>query len=322
MNREEILIESLKYLQIQQQNIQNLISKLPKALPDALNALLKCEGQVICTAIGKSAFIAQKLAASLSSIGINSKYIHPVDALHGDIGLISSKDLLFCFSKSGETEELLKFVSIAKTRIAGLICITNLSDSTLAKQADFNLSFTVDQEACPLDLIPTTSASMSLILADVLLSLLTKYKGIQAEDFALNHPAGSLGYKLLNQVSDLMHKDKIPYIKLGKTIFPELIEAMTNGRFGLAIVTDQKDKMLGIITDGDLRRAIKKNGNDFLNMKVDDIMNSTPITILAEENLATAEKIMKKHKITSLIVKSNDQVDGVIQVYDIQRKRI
>ena len=265
--------------------------------------------------MGKSGHIGAKIAATRASTGTPSFFMHPGEALHGDLGMITSEDVLIDISNSGETEELLKIIPAVKRRQIPLIAMSGNVKSTLAKQAEIFLNIAIKKEACPLQLAPMSSTTATLVMGDAIAAALMKAKNFRPDDFALFHPGGSLGRKLLTKVKDLMVSKKLPIVE-PETEFNELVDVMTSGKLGLCIVLE-KDELVGIITDGDLRRALKANAKPRFDFKAKEIMSHNP-KIIDQEAMATeAEQLMLKHKIKEIVVGKDGKVVGVIQLYAI-----
>jgi len=264
--------------------------------------------------MGKSGLIGKKIASTLASTGTPSFFMHPAEAFHGDLGMITASDIFLGISNSGETEEVIKLIPALKHNKNTLIAICGRKESTLVKNSDFWLDVSVEEEACPLRLAPTSSTTATLAMGDALAIALMEVRGFEPEDFALFHPGGSLGRKLLTKVKDTMRTDNLPIVSQ-EVEFHELVLTMTQGKLGLAIVM-QSGKIAGIITDGDLRRAWEKYGS-LVDKTAEDLMTKKPKTISAEAMLTEAEELLMHLRITSLIVEENDRPIGVLQLYAI-----
>ena len=290
----------------------------------AVELMFLCAGRVVVTGMGKSGIIARKIAATLSSIGTPALFLHPVDAVHGDLGMVVKGDVVMALSASGETEEILRLLATLKRLQVPLIALTcdeiysnaTPARSTLAAAADVALDCSVDQEACSLGLAPTASTTAMLALGDALAVTLSKKRGFKEEDFANLHPGGKLG-KRLARVETLMHSgDAIPRVAPA-TRMPDVIYEMSRKKLGVAAVVDN-EKLLGVISDGDLRRLLEKRGKDALDLPASDCMNPTPKTIGAQEFAATALAIMEEKKITSLmVVDGQGKLEGVVHLHDL-----
>lgn len=311
----ETLKIAKEVFEIEAEAIRNLSENLDHNFSKAIELILDIKGRCIISGMGKSGHIGAKIAATLASTGTPSFFIHPGEALHGDLGMITNEDVLIAISNSGETEELLKIIPAVKRRQIPLIAMSGNIKSTLAKQAEIFLNIAIKKEACPLQLAPMSSTTATLVMGDAIAAALMKARKFQPDDFALFHPGGSLGRKLLTKVKDLMVSKKLPIVN-PETEFNELVNVMTSGKLGLCIVLEN-DKLVGIITDGDLRRALKANAKPRFDFKAKEIMSHNP-KIIDQEAMATeAEKLMLKHKIKEIVVGKNGRVVGIIQLYAI-----
>jgi arabinose-5-phosphate isomerase len=273
---------------------------------------------VIVTGVGKSGLIGRKISATLASTGTPSLFMHPVEAFHGDLGVVKKEDVMIAISYSGETEELLKLVPFIKANKLRLIGLSGNPKSTLALNSDYHLNVLVHKEACPLELAPTSSTTATLAMGDALAVALMKARNFKPEDFAQFHPGGTLGKKLLTTVEASMVTKDLPVVKPADTI-QRVINAMSSGRLGLAVVLD-KSKITGVITDGDLRRAMDRYNEKLFQMQASDIMTRNPRTISRNMMMAAAEDLMNTHKITSLLVAEKDKLVGVVQIYSLNRQ--
>ncbi|HEC1562994.1 TPA: KpsF/GutQ family sugar-phosphate isomerase [Campylobacter upsaliensis] len=311
----EMLKIAKEVFEIEAEAIRNLSENLDHNFSKAIKLILNIKGRCIISGMGKSGHIGAKIAATLASTGTPSFFMHPGEALHGDLGMITSEDVLIAISNSGETEELLKIIPAVKRRQIPLIAMSGNVKSTLAKQAEIFLNIAIKKEACPLQLAPMSSTTATLVMGDAIAAALMKARKFQPDDFALFHPGGSLGRKLLTKVKDLMVSKKLPIVN-PQTEFNELVDVMTSGKLGLCIVLEN-DKLVGIITDGDLRRALKANAKPRFDFKAKEIMSHNP-KIIDQEAMATeAEQLMLKHKIKEIVVGKNGKVVGIIQLYAI-----
>ncbi|WP_270969185.1 KpsF/GutQ family sugar-phosphate isomerase [Campylobacter upsaliensis] len=311
----EMLKIAKEVFEIEAEAIRNLSENLDHNFSKAIKLILDIKGRCIISGMGKSGHIGAKIAATLASTGTPSFFMHPGEALHGDLGMITSEDVLIAISNSGETEELLKIIPAVKRRQIPLIAMSGNVKSTLAKQAEIFLNIAIKKEACPLQLAPMSSTTATLVMGDAIAAALMKARKFQPDDFALFHPGGSLGRKLLTKVKDLMVSKKLPIVN-PQTEFNELVDVMTSGKLGLCIVLEN-DKLVGIITDGDLRRALKANAKPRFDFKAKEIMSHNP-KIIDQEAMATeAEQLMLKHKIKEIVVGKNGRVVGIIQLYAI-----
>jgi len=277
-----------------------------------------CRGKVVVTGIGKSGLICRKIAATLASTGTPSFFLHPGDAVHGDLGMVMKGDVILAVSNSGETEEILKLLPHFKLHELKLVVMTGKMDSTLAKAGDVVLDVAVAEEACPLGLAPTASTTAALAMGDALAVALLEQRGFKEEDFAVRHPGGILGRKLLLRVEDLMHRgDQVPLVDQDQPMKEALFE-ITSKRLGITGVVDSQGILVGIITDGDLRRGLERH-RDIFSLQAKDLMTREPKTIPAETLAAEAVVIMERYPITSLFVLENGSQRplGIIHLHDL-----
>ena len=302
--------------EIESKEIANLSKRLTDDFEKAINAILQSSGKLIVSGMGKSGIIGKKIAATLASTGTPSFFLHPGEAYHGDLGMIEENDIVLLISNSGETDEVLKLIPFLKHQKNCSISMSNNDDSTLAKNTNYHLNIAVDKEACPLFLAPTSSTTATLVMGDALAVTLMKLRDFKEENFAKFHPGGSLGRRLLTTVGDVMKKKNLPIISSQATI-KEVIQRISEGKLGLVVIIDN-NKIIGIITDGDIRRTMESREKDFFNLKAEDLMSNHPKLIYDTDKLISASNIMSQHKINSLLVvnESNDLV-GVVQVYDL-----
>lgn len=309
----KVLIEEKKAL-------EGLIKALDENFNKAVETILGAKGKVIVTGMGKSGHIGQKIAATLASTGTPSFFLHPAEAIHGDLGMVSRGDVILAISNSGETPELLAIIPTIKRWGHKIIAITNNPNSSLAKESHIHLYLNVEREACPLNLAPTSSSTATLALGDALAVALLDMKGFTAEDFAAFHPGGSLGKKLM-KVSEIMHTDnELPFVQ-PETPLKETVIVMSEKGFGASLVIDKEKKLTGIITDGDLRRFIKKGGSIDLG-KTKDAMTSKPKTISPDTLVVEALELMERHNITVLPVVINNTPVGLIHMHDILKSGV
>jgi len=310
-----------KVLQTEAAAILALVDRLDGTFERAVALLLECRGRVIVTGIGKSGIICQKIAATFASTGTPAFFLHPAEAIHGDLGVLQADDVILALSYSGETEELLRLLETIKRLGARLIAITGDCQSALGKAADVTLDCRVSEEACPLNLVPTASTTAALALGDALAMTLLVTKGFKQEDFASLHPGGKLGKKLM-RVEQLMHGgDQTPVVRVD-TLMPEIIYEMSRKGLGMSCVVDDGGHLVGIITDGDLRRHMS-NGTNILSRHAADVMSRRPVTI-APDTLATqALHVLEQRKITSLVVvDAANVVQGVVHLHDLWRTQM
>ncbi|MDE5591739.1 MAG: KpsF/GutQ family sugar-phosphate isomerase [Helicobacter sp.] len=279
-----------------------------------IHCILGLKGHLVITGVGKSGHIGAKIAATLASTGTPSFFIHPTEALHGDLGMLRQEDALLAISNSGESEEILRLIPVIKKRKIPLIVMSGKDKSTLVKEGDYFLNIFIQQEACPLQLAPTSSTTATLAMGDAIAVALMRARGFKVEDFALFHPGGSLGRKLLTRVSDVMVDKNLPIVSL-ETSFKDVINEMTSKKLGVCLVLEG-EKLEGIITDGDLRRVM---GDGKFNWCAREIMTKNPKSIQSGVMATKAEEFMVQHKIKELVVMEQDRVVGIVQLYDIGR---
>ncbi|HOU98851.1 MAG TPA: KpsF/GutQ family sugar-phosphate isomerase [Bacteroidales bacterium] len=296
------------------QAISRLVDGLDDSINEIISKILTSKGRVIATGIGKSAIIAQKFVATLNSTGTPAVFMHAADAIHGDLGVILPDDIVFCLSKSGNTPEIKVLVPLIKHNGNILVAIVSDTHSYLANHADYVIAATVEKEACPNNLAPTSSTTAQLVICDAVAVALLQSKGFTADDFAKYHPGGTLGRKLYMRVSDILQKEKAPQVNSTDDIKKVILEISSKRLGATAVVED--DKIIGIITDGDLRRMIERN-TDFSNIKAHQIMSLHPKNIQMDELAVNAFYLMEKHKITQLIVLDGHRYVGMIHLHDL-----
>ena len=323
MDRERIVKRGREVLEIEAKGILALTDRLDENFVQAVELLYNCKGKVVVTGLGKSGLICRKIAATLSSTGTPSLFLHAGDGIHGDLGMIMKEDIVLAVSNSGETDEILKLLPIVRRLGLKLIVITGNPNSTLSRAADVILNATVKEEACPLGLSPTASTTVALVLGDALAVVLLEKRGFKEEDFALRHPGGTLGRKLLLQVEDLMHRGKQLPVVPEETAMKETLLEITSKRLGVTGVVDKGGTLVGIITDGDLRRSLESKG-DIFRFKAKELMTRNPKTIPADALAARAVAIMEKHSITSLFILENggSRPVGVVHLHDLLKAGI
>ena len=308
-------------LQSEANAILALIDRIDANFEKAIELLSECKGRVVLTGMGKSGIICKKIAATFSSTGQPSLFLHPAEAIHGDLGMVATGDVVISISNSGETPEILRLLEILKRLGIPLIALTGGNKSTLAKHSDVVLDVSVTQEACPLNLVPTASTTAALAMGDALAMCLMVKHGFKEEDFARLHPGGKLGKKLM-KVSALMRTgDDIPIVSTD-TVMKDVIYEMSRKRIGITAVIDKENKVVGVISDGDLRRHLESD-NQLLSRKAEDVMTRNPKTIPGDELATTALNLMEEKRITSLLILDNDhRIQGIIHVHDLWRTEL
>ena len=319
MNNEQIKQLGLAVIETELASVAALKSRINDDFTRACELMLACEGRVVVTGMGKSGHIAGKIAATLASTGTPAFFVHPGEASHGDLGMITPKDVVLALSNSGETGEILTIVPIIKRFGAPLISMTGNASSSLAREATTNLDISVDKEACPLGLAPTSSTTVSLVMGDALAVALLEARGFTEQDFALSHPGGSLGRRLLLHVSDIMHKgDQVPRVATNTSLSNALLE-MTRKNLGMTAIINDNNEVVGIYTDGDLRRTLDKN-IDVHTASINDVMTANCKTIAPNLLAAEALKMMDDHKINALLVTDDDnKLIGALNMHDLLR---
>ena len=302
--------------------ITALQTRIDENFANACELLLGCKGRIVVTGMGKSGHIGGKIAATLASTGSPAFFVHPGEASHGDLGMITKNDIVIALSNSGNTAEIATIIPILKRFGVPLISMTGDKNSTLATEANINLDVSVSKEACPHDLAPTSSTTVALVMGDALAVALLQARGFTAEDFALSHPGGSLGKRLLLHVSDIMHtEDRIPKVLENATVSEALLEMSKKG-LGMTAIVDEQDKVLGLYTDGDLRRSLDKN-IDVHSAAISDVMTKNCRTTTAGELAASIVKLMDDHGINGLlVVDENNILVGAFNMHDILRAGI
>jgi arabinose-5-phosphate isomerase len=312
-----------KVLKIEADAVMALTDKLDDNFSKAVDIVFNAEGRVVVTGMGKSGLVGKKIAATLSSTGTPAFFLHPAEASHGDLGMVTSRDVIIAISSSGETNELNDLIPFLKRFDVSIISLTGNANSTLARAADAFIDVSVKEEACPLGITPTASTTAALAMGDALAVALIVRRGFRQEDFACFHPGGSLGKQLFVRVKDLMHVGaELPLITVQTPVMDAIME-ISSKRLGIAIVADDSNKMAGVLTDGDVRRGIQKFAKDFFDMKTSEVMTINPRTISGDELAAKALATMQTYSITSLIIPaSNGEAVGIIHLHDILKKGI
>jgi arabinose-5-phosphate isomerase len=313
-----------RVLQTEAAAILALVDRVDARFDCAVELLRQCKGRVIVTGMGKSGIICRKIAATLTSTGTPAFFLHPAEAIHGDLGMIQGADVVVALSYSGETDELLRVLETIRRVGAKLIAITGGAESTLAMAADVALDCSVTEEACPMNLVPTASTTAALAIGDALAMTLLVEKGFREEDFASLHPGGKLGKRLM-RVETLMHAGKQCPLVEAATRMPDVIHEMSRKGLGMTIVVDGDGALLGIITDGDLRRQMQRRGAEFLDFTAADVMTKNPLSVAPTTLAAEALNIMEQRKITSVVVATADsppRVAGVVHLHDLWRMQM
>jgi len=318
-NYKEILDAARKVVQIEADAVVALGKRLDERFAKAVEMILSCNGRVVVTGMGKSGLICQKMAATMASTGTPAIFLHPAEGVHGDLGILMKGDVVIAVSNSGETEEITRILPIIKRMGLPLIAMAGNPTSTLAKAGDVFLDISIKEEACPLQLAPTASTTVTLAMGDALAVALLLQRGFREEDFALYHPGGALGKRLLLRVEDLMHVgDDVPTVVAGTPLKDALYE-ISSKKLGITGVVDEDGILIGVFTDGDLRRKIEQ-GIEVLNQPICNLMNKQPKRILYSNLAAKALQRMEEHKITSLFVFTSDEDNtpiGIIHLHDL-----
>ncbi|WP_261512209.1 arabinose 5-phosphate isomerase KdsD [Burkholderia multivorans] len=322
INDDRALALARDVLDIEADAVRALRDQLDGSFAHAVALLLGCRGRVVVSGIGKSGHIARKIAATLASTGTPAFFVHPAEASHGDLGMVTPDDVFIGISYSGESEELVAILPLVKRIGAKLIAITGRAESSLGTLADVNLNAAVSKEACPLNLAPTASTTAALALGDALAVAVLDARGFGSEDFARSHPGGALGRRLLTYVRDVMRTgDDVPYVELDATLSDALFQ-ITAKRMGMTAVVDTNRKIAGIFTDGDLRRVLARDG-DFRRLPIADVMTREPRTIGADHLAVEAVELMERHRINQMLVVDADGVlIGALNMHDLFSKKV
>lgn len=315
-----------RVLTIEARAIEDLIGRLDKEFAKAVDTLFECNGRVVVTGMGKSGLIGKKISATFASTGTPSFFLHPAEGIHGDIGMVMRDDVILAISNSGETDEIVALLPTFKRMNLRLICLTGKSNSTLSGNSDVSLDVSVKEEACPMNLVPTASTTVTLAMGDALAIALLEKRGFKEDDFALFHPGGALGRRLLLKVENIMHRNPdVPSIR-EDSLMKDVICEMTSRKLGMTTVVDCHNKFSGIVTDGDLRRLLERwtgNEKDMFKLTAKDVMTKNPRTIAKDSLAVSAVQLMEKYSITSLVILNEDRtVEGVIHLHDLLRKGI
>ena len=320
MNKYNYIASAKRTLKIESNSISQIASQLDKSFITLCDKVIKCDGKFIIMGVGKSGHIAQKISATLSSTGTPSIFIHPTEAAHGDMGLIDKKDIVLLISNSGETDEIINILPSLKRHSKEIASLTSNNKSSIAKSADIKIQLKSKKEACPLNLAPTSSTTNAMVFGDALAIALLEAKGFTQKDFASSHPAGKLGKKLITQVEDLMHKgNAVPKVS-ADTILDKALLEITKKNLGITLIVE-KTRLVGIFTDGDLRRCINKKV-DIQNTKIKDVMTKKFKTINSDALAIDAANIMEDNKIFTLVVINKNKHIGVISMHDLIEARI
>ncbi len=312
-----------RVLDIEARGLEAVGARIDGEFSRVCRIILACKGRVVCLGMGTSGHVARKIAATLASTGTPAFYVHPGEAGHGDLGMITDADVVLALSYSGESDEILMLLPVLKRQGNPLVAMTGRAQSTLARQADEHLDVSVPAEACPLHLAPTASTTASMALGDALAVALLDARGFTADDFARSHPAGALGRRLLLHIRDVMHAgDEIPAVRESASFSDVLVE-MSRKRLGMAAVIDVDGKLLGLYTDGDLRRTLAEPGIDIRTTRIVDVMTRTPVTIGMDALAIEAARLMETRKINALLVIDDEQhVVGALNIHDLLRARV
>lgn len=320
MGRNDNIKVGREVLRIEAEAVSKLQDRLDESFDRAVELIFRCQGRVVVTGMGKSGLISQKIASTLSSTGTPSQFLHPGEAIHGDLGMVTRKDIILVISNSGETHEIVQLMPAFSRLGTPVIALVGRKQSSIAAQATVVIDTGVEREACTLDLAPTASTTATLAMGDALAVALLERRGFQQEDFALLHPGGSMGKRLLLTAKEIMHTgDELPVVSVDADVKSTLL-TISEKRLGVAIVVDRKNKLAGIITDGDIRRALEKD-NNILDKTANSLMTRNPKWVTQTTLAISALEIMEKYSITSLFVYKDNRYgglpDGVIHIHDI-----
>ncbi len=320
---EDLLKLARKVLKTEADAITTLVVRIDSSFEEGIDILFACSGRVVVNGMGKAGLVGKKIAATLASTGTPAFFMHSAEAAHGDLGMITSEDVILAISNSGETEEIVNITPFLERFNVTLISMTGNARSTLAMKSDVALDISVREEACPLGVVPTASTAAALAMGDAIAVVLLIKRGFREEDFAFFHPGGSLGKKLFIKVKDLMHTgEALPVVSLDTPMRDAIVE-ISSKRLGITIVMDDHDESFGIITDGDLRRGIEKWGKDFFDLRARDVMIQSPKVVSEDELAVKALSMMEDHSITSLPVPDRRGAPkGIIHLHDILKKGI
>ncbi len=316
------IIESAKHtFRMESQAIADLEGQLTPDFEQAVLEIVKCKGKLIVTGMGKSGLIGRKIAATLASTGTPAFFMHPADAYHGDLGMISKGDIILGISNSGQTDEILRLIPFLQENGNMLIAMSGNPDSALARNADYHLNISVKEEACPMSLAPTSSTTATLAMGDALAIALINERGFRKEDFARFHPGGTIGRRLITRVGDVMRSDNLA-LASPQTKLSDVIIEISKARMGVAVIMED-GRIAGLVSDGDVRRAMQKYRDAFFNVTAAEVMTRTPKTVSAGARITEAEEIMRQYKIHSLVVVNEDGgLAGIVELYDMMLDNI
>lgn len=322
-NTDEWMSKAKRVLRVEAAGLQELHDRIDAQFAEACQLMLHGLGRVVTIGMGKSGHVARKIAATLASTGTPAFFVHPAEASHGDLGMITDADVVLALSNSGESDELLTIMPLLKRQGNPLIAMTGKPNSTLAKHADVHLNVGVHEEACPLGLAPTSSTTAAMAMGDALAVALLEARGFTDQDFARSHPAGSLGRQLLLRIADVMHSgDTVPSVRDTASVSEALVE-MSSKRLGMTAVVDEHDRLAGVFTDGDLRRTLDQNSADPRTLPVTQAMTPNPKTIAAHRLAVEAARLMETHGIHSLlVVDADNRLQGALNIHDLLRARV
>ncbi len=319
----EFIEQARSILKTEADAVNALVDRIDETFIRAIEIMYSCTGRVVVSGMGKSGIIGKKIAATLASTGTPAFFLNPAEGSHGDIGMVTKDDVILCISNSGETEEIVRILPTFKRLNLKLIAMTGNAGSTLAKVSDISLDVSVKEEACPMGLAPTASTTAALAMGDALAITLLNKRGFTEDDFAIIHPGGNLGRRLLLTVGDIMHTgDVVPIVAPG-TLMKDAIMVISSRRLGMTTVADSDSGLLGIITDGDLRRGLEKWGEEFFSFRAEDAMTPRPKTITKNTLAAKAVALMEQYSITVLIVADEENnIEGVVHLHDLLKAGI
>ncbi len=323
MKPDDVLRVARRVISVEQKAVGDLLTRLNNSFVQAVGLLYRCKGRVVVTGMGKSGIVGRKISATMASTGTPSFFLHPAEGSHGDLGMVVKGDAVLAISNSGETAEILSLLPVIKRLAIPLIALTGKHSSTLAKRSDVVLDVSVEEEASSLAMAPTASTTAALAMGDALAVALLEMKGFSEEDFALLHPGGIIGKRLLLKVEDLMHVGKeMPLVNL-ETTMKDVILEISSKRLGITTVVDYQGRLQGVITDGDLRRILERHGRSFFELEAGQVMTKNPKTIYGDALAARALQVMEKHSITALVVPNEEgKPTGIIHLHDLLKAGI